>query len=184
MNSPYCSLCGIELSHGLKRRLFSLKEARKFIQERCKPTPFLFQTLVSQEPPSSQQGPSVSRSVCIPCVNWKRRAETGALKRTKRPLLQLDQLILFLMQPGRHQEPDHRCMERLVKAIRQPSNPYRHILPLPVQSIIRLIEDNTYQHCVAAWWEYNDRTEFFASSQEARRVRCAIKAGLVHDGCI
>ncbi len=28
-----------------------------------------------------------------------------------------------------------------------------------------------------AWWEYNGRTEFFASPFEARRVRCAIKAG-------
>ena len=38
---------------------------------------------------------------------------------------------------------------------------------------------NTYQHCVAAWWEYNGRTEFFATAQEARRVRCALKAGLL-----
>ncbi len=29
-----------------------------------------------------------------------------------------------------------------------------------------------------AWWEYNGRTELFASSHEARRVRCAIKAGV------
>lgn len=169
MNS--CALCGICLEQGDKKRLFCASEARKFISERCKPTPFLFSFLVAQNPSSN--------AVCIPCVNWKRRAEMGTFKRTKRPLLQLDQLILFLMQPGKHQEPDHRCMQRLVKAVRQPSNPYRAIFPLPVYSISLLIKADTYQHCVAAWWEYNGRTEFFASSQEARRVRCAIKAGLV-----
>ena len=176
----YCSLCGIRLSLGLKRRLFSGSEARKFITQRCKPTPFLYQLLAAAPScPSNDPGSSLQqRSVCIPCVNWKRRVEAGTLKRTKHPLLQLDQLILFLMQPGKHQEPDHRCMERLIKAVRQPDNPYRHIFPLPVQSISLALRGNTYQHCVAAWWEYNDRTEFFASPQEARRVRCAIKAGL------
>jgi hypothetical protein len=55
----------------------------------------------------------------------------------------------------------------------------RHIFPLPVQRITLDVRGNTYQHCVAAWWEYNGRTEFFATAQEARRVRCALKAGLL-----
>lgn len=172
----FCSLCGIHLSPGHKRRLFCASDAGKFILKRCRPTPFLYQTLTS---PHLAESPSEPRSICIPCVNWKRRAETGSLKRTRRPLLQLDQIILFLMQPGRQQEPDHRCMERLVKAVRQANNPYRHIFPMPVSSISLRIKDNTYQHCVAAWWEYNGNTEFFASAQEARRVRCALKAGLL-----
>jgi hypothetical protein len=69
-------------------------------------------------------------------------------------------------------------MERLVSAVRQPGNPYfRLVFPLPVQRIVRDIRGNTFQDCVMAWWEYNGRTEFFASAQEARRVRCALKAG-------
>lgn len=88
-------------------------------------------------------------------------------------------MILFLMQPGKHPEPDLRCMERLVSAVRQESNPYKAIFPLPVQAMVRTIKDNTYLHCVAAWWEYNHRSVFFASTQEARRVRCALKAGFV-----
>lgn len=91
-------------------------------------------------------------------------------------MLQLDQMILFLMQPGRHQEPDMRCMERLVKAVRQPCNPYRALFPAPVRWIVSRIKGDTYRDCVVAWWEYNGRTEFFASAQEARRVRCALKA--------
>jgi hypothetical protein len=170
----HCILCGIHLTQGSKKRLLGAQEAQCFIQERCKPTPFLYRSLTAQ-------ATTPLRHVCIPCVNWKRRAETGLLKRTNKPMLQMDQLILFLMQPGRLQEPDHRCMDRLVKAIRQPDNPYRPVFPLPVLRISLNIQENTYQHCVIAWWDYNGRTEFFASAQEARRVRCAVKAGLVED---
>ena len=143
------------------------------VRERCKPTPFLHALL------SSGKAAHVKRFVCIPCVNWKRRVEHVRARPTAvRPMLQLDRMILFLMQPGRHQEPDMRCMERLVRAVRQPENPYRAAFPPPVQWIVSRIQGDTYQHCVLAWWEYNGRTEFFASAQEARRVRCALKAGL------
>lgn len=171
-----CTLCGISLVGG-KRRLFGPKEGHRFISEQCKPTPFLYTYLLDLLARTKDR-----QALCIPCVNWKRRADHGGLKRTCIPMLQLDQMILFLMQPGKHQEPDMRCMERLVRAVRQPGNPYsRLIFPLPVQRIVRLIRGETYLHCVAAWWEYNGRTEFFASTQEAKRVRCAVKAGLVEE---
>jgi hypothetical protein len=115
----HCALCGILLL-GKKRRLFCPTEGVKFIRRQCKPTPFLHAFLEATLPSQPAK-----LGLCIPCVNWKRRAERGTLKRTARPMLQLDQMILFLMQPGKHQEPDHRCMERLVEAVRQPCNPYR-----------------------------------------------------------
>lgn len=55
----------------------------------------------------------------------------------------------------------------------------RAFFPLPVQTIVGMTKDDTYLACVAAWWQYNGRTEFFASTGEARRVRCALKAGLL-----
>lgn len=171
----HCSFCGITLV-GRKRRLFCPREGLRFVSEQCKPTPFLYSFLTNKLPCLSEKQP-----LCIPCVNWKRRAEHGKLKRTSMPMLQLDQMVLFLMQPGKHQEPDMRCMERLVVAVRQQSNPYRPILPLPVQTITLAIKGDTYLHCVAAWWEYNNRTAFFASTQEARRVRCALKVGMIKD---
>ncbi len=173
MSEDHCALCGIHLVD-LKRRLFCPAEGSAFIQSKCKPSPFLFRFLTQAQSCTADQ----SRYLCIPCVNWKRRAEKGGLRRAAMPMLQMDQMILYLMQPGKHQEPDRRCMERLVKAVRQVSNPYRSIFPLPVQQVVHRIRGDTYRHCVLAWWEYNGRTEFFASAQEARRVRCALKAGI------
>lgn len=175
--STHCAFCGISLlEHGLKRRLFNAEQGRRFVVQRCKQTPFLYPLLADRD-----ASPRGKQYLCIPCVNWKRRAEHGRLKRTKQPMLQLDQLLMFLMQPGRFQEPDHRCMGRLVMALRQTDNLYRWLFPSPVQRIIRDISGNTYQHCVAAWWLYNGKTEFFSSPQEAKRVRSAVKAGIIQD---
>lgn len=118
-NTHRCTFCGINLL-GMKRRLFCPTEGRAFIEKRCKATPFLHAHLLA-----SLLSASGRQVLCIPCVNWKRRAERGTLRRQAVPMLQLDQLLLFLMQPGKHQEPDLRCMERLIKAVRQPENPYR-----------------------------------------------------------
>jgi hypothetical protein len=169
----HCCLCGISLAPGIKRRFQRAKDLVSFIRARCKPSPFLYQRLLLHH----QEEPVVM--ICIPCVNWKRRVETGGLKRTRQPMLQLDQLICFLMRPGPFAEPDHRCMERLVAAGREEINPYRSIFPAPVRSILDAVRDNTFQACVASWWTYNDRSEFFASGQEARRVRNALKTGHV-----
>lgn len=175
-SNKYCGLCGIHLV-GLKRRLFCPVEGARFVRDCCKPSPFVHALLAAGKAAPGK------RFVCIPCVNWKRRVDhVRARTSSARPLLQLDRMILFLMQPGRHQEPDMRCMERLVKAVRQPDNPYSVAFPLPVRWIVARIQGDTYQHCVLAWWEYNGRTEFFASAQEARRVRCALKAGLGGEG--
>lgn len=114
----------------------------------------------------------------ISLYHRKRRAEITGLKRMKYPLLQIDQLVLFLMDPGRFQEPDNRCMVRLMMAIRQEDNPFYHMFPLPVKTIIHTIKDNTYHHAVLAWWNYNGRTQFFSHAKQVRRVRYVIKKGL------
>lgn len=164
-------LCGIRLE-GMKRRLFCPVQGCRFVRDFCKATPFLHAHL-------SREGvlEEGKHHMCIPCVNWKRRIVQGSRRRFGRPMLQLDRMILFLMQPGRHQEPDMRCMERLVRAVRQPSNPYRALFPSPVRWMADRIRGDTYMDCVMAWWEYNGRTEFFASPQEGRRVRTVLKAG-------
>ena len=80
-------------------------------------------------------------------------------------------------------EPDQRCMDRLFRALRQPDNPLRASFPLPVQTMLGTLGGNTYLHAVAAWWEYNDRTDFFQSAGQARRVRLALKLGIAREAC-
>jgi len=183
--APCCSFCGGSLL-GVQRRLFNQAKFRNFVLEKCKEAPFIYPVLARDNSSSSSNSTTPSRRVCkqylcIPCVNWRRRAESGRLRRNRQPMLQLDQLLLFLLQPGRFPEPDHRCMTRLVSAVRQPGNMYRPCFPAPVLWIVDHIEGDTYQHCVAAWWRYNHKTVFFASPQEAKRVRCVVKNGVIEE---
>lgn len=174
----HCTLCGIRFEGGC-RRFQDWSSLLAFLRRRCKPTPFVHGFLTGMR---CEQGGA--RGVCIPCINWKRRVDGAGLRRAKTPMLQLDQLVLYMMQPGKHPEPDRRCMDRLIRAMRQDDNPFQHALPLPAQTIVRGIQGNTYLHVVASWWEYNGKTDFFSSSEEVRRVRCAIKQGLVSEEII
>jgi len=174
MVCEYCTLCGTRLT-GPRRRFCNQPELRDFVSGRCRSTPFVYSNILSVPAEDRRM------SVCIPCVNWKRRAETSGFKRQRKPLLQLDSLILYILQPGRVQEPDHRCMDRLLRAARQRENPLRTCFPLPVVSILDRMQGNDYLHVVTAWWEYNGKTVFFQNPQVARRVRCAVKAGYVDE---
>ena len=40
-SQQHCVLCGIHLA-GMKRRVFCPVEGRRFVQDACKPTPFVF----------------------------------------------------------------------------------------------------------------------------------------------
>lgn len=170
----HCCLCGIQFDAHMKRRLQDRDELPRFVLDRCKPTPFLYQRLSQPDLLVHTVGRG-QLYLCIPCVNWKRRVETRSLRRTRLPRLQFDQLIYFLLQPGVYPEPDHRCMERLIVGARQPSNPLSVVFPTPVSAILAKVECDTYAACVTAWWYYNGCTEFFASGKESRRARGVFK---------
>ena len=163
----HCFLCGILLKKS-KRRYQDTSELHNLVKYKCKSTPFVYQCI--------KEIPETKCPVCIPCVNWKRRVTKEGLKRTKKPFVQLDQLILYILHPGANKELDQRCMGRLFKAIQQPENPFRSCIPLPVLTILGGIKNITYKEAVKKWWNYNGQTEFFKSQHTSRRVRSMLKA--------
>ncbi len=156
----------------MKRRMQSREELAAFVLRRCWPTPFLYQLLSCPQPP----GETDSRhELCIPCVNWKRRVvQARSVRRKRLPVLQMDQLIYYLLRPGVYPEPDRRCMGRLLVAARQSDNPFRFVFPLPVQTMLVNVRADTPAGCIEAWWGYNGSTEYFASGGEAKRVRALL----------
>jgi hypothetical protein len=163
-----CWLCGYTIKHG-RRRYQSTHDVQDFVRTYCKATPFVHQYL-STVPVGGEKAP-----ICIPCVNWRRRCSFLQLKRNRKPYLHIDHLILYVMQPGKVQEPDHRCMARLFEAILQPTFVFQHLVPLPVKTIIQSMREKTYKEAVRAWWEYNGRTVFFTHMETAKRVRRLLK---------
>jgi hypothetical protein len=168
MSNPSCCwLCGILIDTKLKRYQ-NRKALQDFVKEKCTVSPFVYNWLISTS------GDDQKYPVCVPCVNWKRRA--SKLPGTRKALLQLDQLILFLLSPGEGREPDQRCMARLITAVKQVGNPYRLAIPTPVHSILLLMpEAPDLSSVVKSWWEYNGRTDFFNNPNMARMVRSVQK---------
>jgi hypothetical protein len=169
VETTHCCLCGMRFVGRMKRRIQTRGEIAALVTSRCWPTPFLFKTLSC---PLTNAQAAVKQAVCIPCVNWKRRiAQVRNVRRKRIQMLQLDQLICYLMRPGVYQEPDRRCIARLLAAARQPDNPFRFVFPVPVQTMLSTISSNTIAACLQAWWDYNGNTEFFSSGKEAKRIR-------------
>ncbi len=157
-----CFLCGIALPDERRRRYKPSAELQAFVRARCVPTPLAYARVVE-----AADLPEES-AVCIPCVNWKRR---GSVRGGKRFHLQLDQLISYVLQPGRMAELDQRCVARLIEALADPGSPFAPCVPLPVRAIVARLEAPDTVSITKAWWELNGHTRFFRHPQTARLVR-------------
>lgn len=158
----HCFLCGISLPDERRCRYRPTEELQAFVRASCVPTPLAY-ARIADAFDLPEEAP-----VCIPCVNWKRRASARGGKKSH---LQLDQLISYVLQPGRMAEPDQRCVARLLEALADPSSPFAACVPLPVRTIVASLEAPDLPSITKAWWELNGRTRFFRHPQTARLVR-------------
>ena len=157
----HCFFCGISLPRNRQRRYKPSQDLQEFVRARCVPTPLAYACITEAD------GLREESPVCIPCINWKRRAGV----RGQKQYLQVDQLIAYILQPGRMDELDQRCVGRLIDALADPSNPLAPSLPLPVSAIVKRLDAHDLPSIVRAWWELNGRTRFFRHAQTARLVR-------------
>ena len=88
----------------------------------------------------------------------------------------------YILQPGRVHEPDNRCIERLLDALKDPGSRFRAVLPMPVQTILTALSKHDLPSITKAWWDYHAGTEFFRHSQTAKLVRNMLK-GAGEEAC-
>lgn len=163
------------------KRKRSLTSLSQFVSARCQPTPHAF-------PYFSAVRGEEKVLLCISCVNWQRRACGGGRKRqTKKPMLLIDQVAVFMLQPGIILFPDQRCVLRLLAAMREPGDDWVPkllfgLMPVPVQTMIGMmpsppcgVDESVHSVIVRVWWEYNGRTVFFAHHLTAKLIRKSLK---------
>jgi hypothetical protein len=182
-----CIFCGglipLQSSSTYNKRKRSLKSLAQFVLARCQPTPYGYQYF------SAVQGEE-RVLLCISCVNWQRRASGAGRKKigpTKKPMLLMDQVALFMLEPGTIQFPDQRCVLRFVMSLRTVSdgctdwvpNLLLGLMPVQVQTMIGMLPpqltENVLNSIVRVWWDYNGQTPFFAHHLTAKLVRKMIK---------
>ena len=149
------------LSGDVSSRRQGIDSLQKFVKEGCKPTPFFHLWL--------SNGVDLDPLLCTACVNWRRRCIKK--KNQEKPLLQMDQLILFMVCPGKYMLPDHRCVRRLLESLCDPGNPLVQVLPVVVRKIIEGVGELDEKGCLDSWWRNNDKTHFMRYPGAAKMIR-------------
>ena len=173
----FCIFCGGQIPPSVvynkcKRTLTSLSQ---FVSTRCHPTPYGYQYF------SKAKGED-KVLLCISCVNWQRRSSLRR-KSGKKPLMLMDQVALFMMEPGTTPFPDQRCVLRLVRSLRNCDHWVPKLLlglmPVPVQTMIAMLperlEGSMLNAIVKVWWDYNGKASFLTHHLTAKLVRKMLK---------
>jgi hypothetical protein len=88
------------------------------------------------------------------------------MKRGKVQMLPLDAVILHMMMPGMPRRQDTRTKSRIHVALRTSGNAYSQTFEA-MDTLLKQPMENQLN----VWWEYNLKTEFFASKHTARLLR-------------
>ena len=192
-----CIFCGglIQLLSGSKyrsiynKRKRSMKSLGQFVIARCQPTPYgyqYFSTAMSEE----------RVLLCISCVNWQRRSSGAGRRKTgiaRKPMLLMDQVALFMLEPGTTPFPDQRCVLRLVMSLKNVGGNFTDwvpklllgLMPVQVQTMIGMLPshptENVLNSIMRVWWDYNGRTVYFAHHLTAKLVRKMLKSNRSSD---
>ena len=183
-----CIFCGglIQLLSGsvYNKRKRSMKSLGQFVTARCQPTPYgyqYFSTAMGEE----------KVLLCISCVNWQRRSSGAGRRKTgiaRKPMLLMDQVALFMLEPGTTPFPDQRCVLRLVMSLKNVGGNFTDwvpklllgLMPVQVQTMIGMLPsqptESVLNSIIRVWWDYNGRTVYFAHHLTAKLVRRMIKS--------
>jgi hypothetical protein len=195
MSTEFCILCGHVLGVSDGRRYKKYDAMRELVIQKCIPTTFVYASVVRC---SNGVG---KHTVCIACVNWTRRL---SLKTSQQLIyIPMDNVILFVAQPGQHAEPDKRTLVRLLRSLSAvPPLPVNHYTCFETGAMTSLKKvlvekgffDGTREVCeetdavaeydkdllidtiIRVWWIFNGMPTFLSDKSTGRYVRRMLRA--------
>jgi hypothetical protein len=109
----------------------------------------------------------------------KRKHSLSFAVKFEKPLLQIDQMILFVIYPGKFMLPDRRCLARLVESMQDTTNIIlQQIMPTNVQYIFEHMKKGStslVHDIMHSWWLYNNQPHFLMHPSTAKLVRNMLK---------
>jgi len=115
MSLPHCVTCGHCMLPEDELRHKDAGDLVAFTRRYCAPTHFVYLYLQSLDkryrPP-----------LCCACLNWQRRVGTSGqgARGSKKPLIPMDSLLVFVDQPTVQNAPDKRTLVRLLRSLAFP----------------------------------------------------------------
>lgn len=167
--TQHCIFCGLSgLTNPNKNVSITSHTVHAFLKKYVQPSSFHYQALMNIPV-------NTSCRMCLHCISWKRNTQSGRKK--QQPYTPLDHMLHHAMEPGVTQEPDHRCLKRLLIAVSDPNNRFKDIIPFPVHRIIQqatsVSGEEIPEKLVLDWWEANGKTTFFRNNVTSKMVRRA-----------
>ena len=162
-----CLLCGLPCTHP-NCRYTPLAAIQALVRQRCVETAFHYAALLAL--------PDAGRHmVCPTCINWRRRSRCRPYTRRRRwnrrvVYTPFDSMLMHALAPGFAEDPDRRCTARLCAALLHPGNGYAGLVPAGARAVLAAVCDGEAP-LARAWWDANERTQFFRHPLTARLVR-------------
>lgn len=172
-----CLFCGSNTKklHYYNHRLSSIQQ---FVRAYLTPTQYHYQCLLHLT--------ANKIHLCHHCHNWKKNVPKKKRISTK-TFSPIDHMIMHIIEPGEVQEPDHRCLKRLIQACMSATNPFVHIIPYHCQKIMQLVSEcegeELPKQIALLWFKFNNYTCFFRFNTTSRMVRRALRQDTIMSSC-
>jgi hypothetical protein len=188
MTTEICILCGHVICADVGRRYKKYDAMTDLVIAKCIPTSFVYSSVIKYH------GENGKHTVCIACVNWTRRLSLK--KEVDLVFIPMDNLILFVINPGKYPEPDKRTLVRLLRSLSMPvkridgMTMFNHYVCFQqgcMQSLQRFLMENyfteeineddvTEKDCIVdaivrQWWIFNGMPVFIDEKRNGRYVR-------------
>jgi hypothetical protein len=156
----------------------TITQVKSFIKEnKVKKTDFHYRIIMQM-----QDDDRSAYHTCILCQNWMLyhcKTRDKHKKKVLKMFTPLDHVILHTLEPGKIQEPDHRCFKRIASVVSNPNNFFADIIPFATKRILEASRgfggEELPEKIALNWWKYNNETIFFQCKYTSKRVRRAVR---------
>jgi hypothetical protein len=147
----FCAMCGTQKC--VRRRTCVTEDLQERVRKTWLEGPFVYPSVMS-----------ISTEHCICCETCVRMTRQGKRK----TMMPMDQFLVWLMSP--RSTIDMRLWRRMREALTGGPNPFG--------CVGNFAEAAAAEDPVLAWWERNERTQFFRHKDTARAVRAAMRTAI------
>ena len=174
-----CCLCCRSLSNKEPAQLQSWSMVRQYLDEVFMRTPFLWEYL-NQLVISMEKNSDADENFLIMCVACDALAMRMSKKQdVKRRLLYVDQIVLFMLLPGKYELPERRGCSRVLEEMRLDNPVIRHVVPAMLRYQLPVLGSSlTEAQILYNWWIHNDKPFIVGSAALSKKLRRVVSCSV------